>query len=177
MRTLENAIIADKILDHIKDNGKDTVCFANGLRDYLLKDLEVDHVEFIFSWIRDEFGNYAKVEKSNNGTGNLFIKPNRNTKLFLLNGGITKIIKKEIESNAIKEETNKYDLVTKKWYYKTRLVPYIISSSALIISVITLLISINKENKQEKTPMQEKIQQVIKNDTSNKKDMPQIKHN
>ena len=83
----------------------------------------------------------------------------------------------KIEANAIKEETAKYDLVTKKWYYKTRLVPYIISASALIISLITLFISINKENKQEKKPMQEKIQQVIKNDTSNKKDTPQIKYN
>lgn len=66
------------------------------------------------------------------------------------NGGWVKYVESEKEKAKINAEKEKYDFLAKKWIYKYRLLPYIISGAALIISVVTLLANSNKQYDSQK---------------------------
>lgn len=73
-------------------------------------------------------------------------------------GGWLKYREIEKTKSKINSEKDKYDFLSKKWIYKTRLLPYVLSFLALIFAALTFVMNYNKQVDTEK--MQNEIKQL-----------------
>ena len=67
---------------------------------------------------------------------------------------------REIEKNRskINSEKDKYDFLSKKWIYKTRLLPFILSAISIIFSIITFIS--NQSKQKENLKLQQEIDNI-----------------
>ena len=65
--------------------------------------------------------------------------------------------------------------LSKKWIYKTRFLPYILSAIALILSILTFVSNINKQNENLKLKQEiETIKAIIKKKNTKTEHLKQI---
>jgi hypothetical protein len=131
----------DNLLTEINKSADYTMAFENNFGSsseyidyhclilYLLNDIKI---------IYKPFNNDRRLRLS--GKGNEIIEK----------GGWLKYIEIEKEKAELNFEKEKYDLLSKKWIYKYRLLPYIISGLALLISILTFIENSAKETKNKK---------------------------
>lgn len=82
------------------------------------------------------------------GNTNFSAKLTPKGKSIMESGGWLKYLELEKEKTKLYSEKEKYDLLTKKWSYKYRRVPYLISICALCISGLTFYTNWKKQQKQ-----------------------------
>ena len=132
---------------------------------------EVKFEDDFNSW--EEFQEYLSLINLLNDELKIIYKPFRNRKVFYLNSEGTKIIKKggwlqylkvEEEKSIQNSEKDRIDFLSKKWIYKTRLLPYFLSLSALIFSGVNLYFANSKKTEAEELKKElQKIKIEIKN--------------
>jgi lipopolysaccharide export LptBFGC system permease protein LptF len=113
----------------------------------------------------EKFNNYkttiheAKNEKVISGslTFDRKIKLTSFGKEIVKNGGWLKYIEEKSFNKSREREKDEYDFKTKKWLYKTRFLPFIISGFALLVSILGFI-----SNRSEKIKNIELKEEIIK---------------
>ncbi|CAD0002671.1 hypothetical protein [Flavobacterium chungangense] len=117
---------------------------------------EVQCEEDFLSW--EEFQEYLSLIYLMQNHLVIIYKPFANRRIVSLNskgasiikkGGWLEYLKAEEEISKQNKEKDKVDFLSKKWIYKTRLLPYFLSLSALILSGLTFYINLNKKSESE----------------------------
>lgn len=117
---------------------------------------EVKFEEDFHSW--EEFQEYLSLINLLNDDLKIIYKPFKNRRVFCLNSEGTKITKKggwlqylksEEEKSNQNSEKDRIDFLSKKWIYKTRLLPYFLSLGALIFSGVNLYMTNSKKSETE----------------------------
>ena len=157
----ENAIkILDKILPELPDYG--SFHFAIYAKEVLKwSAIDIREIATLQPYIIDIALNHFQY--INSRPGDAYLVLNDKGREAKLKGGHFSYLqylddKKKIENERQerKDKSDKFDLLNKKWQYKTKLLPYIVSGLALTVSIISYF---KPEKKQvDLQPMQQKIQ-------------------
>jgi hypothetical protein len=91
------------------------------------------------------------------------------------NGGWLKHLEQEKGKALTNSEKEKYDFLSKKWVYKTRLLPFILSAIAICFSILTLILNLNKQ--QQNQELKKDIDLLKKQIETMSKDLKPIKPN
>lgn len=81
-------------------------------------------------------------------------------------GGWIKYSENRKDKEKLNAEKENYDFLSKRWIYKNRLLPYFVSGAALLVSILTLYIN---NQKQEKIETLKKEIEKIKTEMQTKK--------
>lgn len=149
-----NNIKIDQILNDINQTERYEMKYQDDFEDY---DDYVEYHSLLLVMISD-----LKI----------LVKPIQNNRIIYLSpdgleiikkGGWLKYLQIQNEKAILNSEKEKFDFLSKKWIYKTRFLPYILSSIALILSILTFVSNINKQNENAKLKQEiETIKTIIK---------------
>ena len=161
-----NNITIDQILNDISQTNRYEMKYESDFKDYN------DYIEYhslLLVMIND-----LKI----------LVKPIQNNRIIYLSSDGLEIIKKggwlkhlqiQNEKAIINSEKEKFDFLSKKWIYKTRFLPYILSAIALILSILTFVSNINKQNENLKLKQEiETIKAIIKKKNTKTEHLKQI---
>lgn len=80
---------------------------------------------------------------------NRTIYPSQNGLDIISKGGWLKYLEREKGKALTNSEKEKYDFLSKKWVYKTRFLPFILSAIAICFSILTFISNLNKQQQNE----------------------------
>jgi hypothetical protein len=89
------------------------------------------------------FNKFKHLEKKNNN--NYYGELSADGRVAKAAGGHFKYLQKLNEEKELEKEKDKYDLAVKKWTYKSRYVPYVLSLIAVVISSLVYFNNLSKD--------------------------------